>query len=121
MNLNWLKRLSWIGFFIGGIVVGTNLSKVSEAPVTVPLLENALVEVTRIEYGEKSVRPPHVRPRNQVIVFIDDARYQVSYQNVKTETRNRKSGDIIWHLQGEEAPTLTNLGGKYRTVVVNLK
>ena len=122
MNLNWLKRSIWTGcLFFGGILVGTNLSRVAETPATVPLLQNTHVEVNRIEYPEKSVRSPHVRPRSQVIVFIDDAHYQVVYQNGKTETRERKAGDIIWHSQGEEAPTLTNLGAKYRTVVVNLK
>jgi len=78
MNLNWLKRSIWTGcLFFGGILVGTNLSRVAETPATVPLLQNAHVEVTRIEYPEKSVRSPHVRPRSQVIVFIDDAHYQV--------------------------------------------
>ena len=36
--------------------------------------------------------------------------------------QERKSGDVIWHTQGEDAPQLINQGAKpYRTVVIELK
>ena len=35
--------------------------------------------------------------------------------------RERKSGEVLWHSKGEDAPVLTNLGSKpYRTLVVEL-
>jgi hypothetical protein len=56
-----------------------------------------------------------------VIVFLDEASYEVVYANGKKEQRERTSGDVIWHSRGEEAPTLNNIGKTYRTVVVNIK
>jgi hypothetical protein len=35
--------------------------------------------------------------------------------------RERKSGDVIWHDKGEDAPRLTNAGKPYRTLVIELK
>jgi hypothetical protein len=36
--------------------------------------------------------------------------------------RERKSGEVIWHNKGEDAPVLINLGSKpYRTLVIELK
>ena len=36
--------------------------------------------------------------------------------------QERKSGDVIWHAQGEDAPRLVNQGERaYRTVVIELK
>ena len=38
------------------------------------------------------------------------------------QAAERKSGDVIWHDKGEDAPQLTNAGAKpYRTVVIELK
>jgi hypothetical protein len=64
-----------------------------------------------------------VRAHDQVIVFLDDCRYERTDPQTGEKTiRERKSGDVIWHAKGEDAPRLVNAGNKaYRTVVVELK
>ena len=58
-----------------------------------------------------------------MIVFLDDCRYErVDPESGQKTIRERKSGDVIWHDKGEDAPQLTNQGKKpYRTIVVELK
>ena len=42
--------------------------------------------------------------------------------NGEKTVRERKSGDVIWHSKGEDAPLLVNAGEKaYRTLVIELK
>ena len=46
---------------------------------------------------------------DQVIVFLDDCRYErLDPQTGQKTIRERKSGDVIWHDKGEDAPQLTN-------------
>lgn len=86
-------------------------------------LENARVKVTEVSGTPGVPREPYVRPSDQVIVFLDDCKYQVKDSKTEEKTvRERKSGDVIWHNKGEGAPELVNLGTKpYRTVVIELK
>ena len=86
-------------------------------------LENARVKVTEVTYLPGTPREPYIRAHDQVIVFLDDSRYERLDSKTKEKTiRERKSGEVIWHDKGEDAPQLTNLGGKpYRTLVVELK
>ena len=58
-----------------------------------------------------------------MIVFLDDCKYErIDSQTHEKTVRRRKSGEVIWHNKGEDAPVLTNLGTKpYRTLVVELK
>jgi hypothetical protein len=115
---------SGLVLFLSGVLLGTASSwawTASKRPGSETILENDKVQVNRVLYEKDSVRLAHTRPRDQVIVFLDDARYSVAPAGGKKELRERKSGDVIWHSRGEEAPTLTNLGTSYRTVVVNLK
>ncbi len=86
-------------------------------------LENARVKVTELDYEPGKPREKSIRPSDQVIVFLDDCRYErIDPDTGMKTTRERKSGDVIWHNKGEAAPVLTNTGNKtYRTLVIELK
>jgi len=86
-------------------------------------LENTRVRVSEIDYAPNQPRARYIRPTDQVIVFLDDSRYQrVDSKTGAKEIRERKSGDVIWHNKGEDAPVLTNMGSKpYRTLVIEVK
>src|SRR5262249_25685374 len=86
-------------------------------------LENKRVRISEVTYAPGAPRERYIRPTDQVIVFLDDCRYERLDSQTKEKTiRERKSGDVIWHDKGEDAPQLTNLGAKaYRTLVVELK
>jgi hypothetical protein len=86
-------------------------------------LENARVRVTQLDYEPGQPREKSIRPADQVIVFLDDSRYQrIDPDTGAKEVRTRKSGDVIWHNKGEVAPVLTNLDKKtYRTLVIEIK
>jgi hypothetical protein len=68
-------------------------------------------------------RERYVRPTDQVIIFLEDCRYQRLDSKTKEKTIIvRKSGDVIFHMKGEDAPELTNLGtNTYRTLVIGVK
>jgi hypothetical protein len=97
-------------------------SGMATLPKTVKL-ENARVKVTEVTYQPGVARERYIRPTDQVIVFLDDSRYERIDSKTKEKTiRERKSGEVIWHDKGEDAPVLTNLGKKsYRTLVIELK
>jgi hypothetical protein len=86
-------------------------------------LENAKVRVKEVVYAPGVPRERYTRPTDQVIVFLDDSQYERIDSATKERTvRTRKSGDVIWHDKGEDAPVLKNLGAKpYRTLVIELK
>ncbi|HYI97238.1 MAG TPA: hypothetical protein VEX68_27105 [Bryobacteraceae bacterium] len=86
-------------------------------------LENAKVKVSEVTYEPGVPRERYIRPTDQVIVFLDDSRYERTDSRTKEKTiRERKSGDVIWHDKGEDAPVLINLGTKpYRTLTIELK
>ena len=85
-------------------------------------LENAKVRVNEVVYVPGVKRERYIRPTDQVIVFLDDSKYRRTDSTTKEQTvRERKSGDVIWHDKGEDAPVLENLGTKpYRTLVIEL-
>jgi hypothetical protein len=91
-------------------------------PSTVKL-ENARVRISEVLYAPGVPRERYVRPTDQAIVFLDDCRYERTDSATKEKTvRERKSGEVIWHNKGEDAPVLINLGSKpYRTLVIELK
>jgi hypothetical protein len=91
-------------------------------PTTVKL-DNAKVRVTEVTSGVRAVRERGVRTADQVIVFLDDCRYErIDPATGEKTIRERKSGDVIWHDKGEDAPQLTNAGSKpYREIVIELK
>jgi hypothetical protein len=86
-------------------------------------LDNAKVHVTEVTSGVRAVRERGVRGADQVIVFLDDCRYErIDPVTGEKTIRERKSGDVIWHDKGEDAPQLTNAGSKpYREIVIELK
>ena len=86
-------------------------------------LENAKVKVSEVAYLPGVPRDRYIRPTDQVIVFLDDCKYErIDSQTKEKTVRERKSGDVIWHDKGEDAPVLTNLGTKpYRTLTIELK
>jgi hypothetical protein len=91
-------------------------------PTTVKL-DNAKVHVTEVTSGVRAVRERGVRGADQVILFLDDCRYErIDPVTGEKTIRERKSGDVIWHDKGEDAPQLTNAGSKpYREIVIELK
>src|SRR5712692_7817338 len=75
-------------------------------PSTVKL-ENSWVKVTEVTYAPGVPRDRYIRDNNQVIVFLDDCKYERTDSKTKEKTvRERKSGDVIWHDRGEDAPQL---------------
>ena len=86
-------------------------------------LENARVRISELDYEPGNPREKSIRQSDQVIVFLDDSKYErIDPDTGAKEVRTRKSGDVIWHNKGEVAPVLTNLAGKtYRTLVIELK
>jgi hypothetical protein len=86
-------------------------------------LENKRVRVSEITYAPGAPRERSIRPTDQVIVFLDDCRYERLDSQTKEKTiRERTGGEVIWHDKGEDAPQLTNLGTKpYRTLLIELK
>ncbi len=86
-------------------------------------LENPRVKVTEVTYLPGVARPRSIRATDQVIVFVDDCRYErIDSKTGEKTVRQRKAGDVIWHDKGEDAPQLTNLGQRpYRTLVVEIR
>jgi len=86
-------------------------------------LENSRVRVSESVSAPGASRPRHVRTSDQVIVFLDDCRYERTDPSTGGKsTQVRKSGDVIWHSKGEQAPVLVNTGtAAYRTLVIELK
>jgi hypothetical protein len=91
-------------------------------PSTVKL-ENARVRISEVIYAPGVPRERYIRPTDQAIVFLDDCRYERTDSETNEKSiRERKSGEVIWHNKGEDAPVLINLGSKpYRTLVIELK
>ena len=86
------------------------------------LLQNKRVKVTELIYEPGVPRERYIRPTDQIIVFLDDCRYERTDSKTGERTiRERKSGEVIWHDKGEDAPRLINLGAQpYRTLVIEL-
>jgi len=86
-------------------------------------LENAKVKVSNVVYEPGVPRERYTRPTDQIIVFLDDCKYErKDSQTGEKLIRERKSGEVLWHNKGEDAPVLTNLGAEpYRTLVIELK
>lgn len=86
-------------------------------------LENDKVKVTEVVYLPGGPRERFIRPTDQVIVFLDDCKYQrIDSGSGEKTVRERKAGETIWHNKGEDAPVLINLGSKpYRTLVIEIK
>ena len=86
-------------------------------------MDNARIRVKEIVYMPGVARERYTRPTDQLIVWLDDAKYERLDSVTKEKTvRERKRGEILWHNKGEDAPVLTNLGSKpYRSLTIELK
>ncbi len=86
-------------------------------------MENVRARVKEMVYEPGVPRERHIRATDQVIVFLDDCRYERTDSKTGEKTvRERKAGDVIWHDRGEDAPRLVNAGARaYRTLVIELK
>ena len=86
-------------------------------------LSNKRVKVTEVVYQPGVPRERYIRPTDQVIVFLDDCKYQrIDSKTGEKTIRERKSGEVIWHDKGEDAPVLINLGTKpYRSLTIELE
>ena len=87
------------------------------------VLENSNVRVSEVTYEPGVPRNRFIRAHKQVIVFLDDCSYQrIDSATGEKTVRTRKSGEVIWHDKGEDAPVLINQGSKaYRTMVIEIK
>jgi hypothetical protein len=112
-----LALISWSGLFIANMEAQTSSNQMK---VT---LENEKVKVSEVTYQPGKPRERYIRPTDQVIVFLDDCKYQRTDSKTGEKTvRERKAGEVIWHDKGEDAPVLINLGSKdYRTLLIELK
>lgn len=84
-------------------------------------LDNERVNVSESVTPQGARRETYVRPTDQLIVFLDDAKYQATEPDGKTSIRERKAGDVVWHTKGEKAPLLVNQGATYRNLIIALK
>ena len=116
------KAILWSAASSALAVVAMWCLRGAELPSKVKL-ENAHVVVREVTYMPGVARERSIRATNQVIVFLDDCRYERTDPATNEKTiRERKSGDVIWHDKGEDAPQLINMGSKtYRTLVIELK
>lgn len=92
-------------------------------PAYKTMLENARVEVTERIVAPGGERTPYIRPTDQVIVFLNDTRYERTDPATGDKTvRSRKAGEVIWHDKGENAPKLVNLDSEpFRSLVIAIK
>ena len=87
------------------------------------LLDNVRATVSEIVYEPGVPRAPHIRPTDQIIVFLDECEYErTDAVTGEKTTRKRKAGEVIWHDRSENAPQLVNKGSKpYRSLLIELK
>ncbi len=87
------------------------------------VLENPRVEVIDRSIPPGGERVPYIRPSDQVIVFLNDAKYErIDAETGEKIVRTRKGGDVIWHDRGENAPKLVNVGSEpFRSLIIQLK
>lgn len=111
-----LRRLYPLAAFLAGWALHAALP-------TKTLLSNPRVNVIETTYLPGVPRERGVRATDQVIVFLDDCAYERKDPATGELTiRKRKSGEVLWHDKGEDAPQLTNKGDKpYRTLTIELK
>lgn len=114
-----------IAIFVLGIATGLAMSgklNKDNAPTSKMVLDNARVNISEVTAAPKSEREPYTRPSDQIIVFIDEADYELTDAAGKKILKHRVPGEIVWHNKGEAAPLLVNKGRKaYRNLVIALK
>ncbi|MGH7248253.1 MAG: hypothetical protein ACREH9_09130 [Pseudomonadota bacterium] len=118
-----MKRIVLTALASSALTAVTIFQLFGAPPAAKIALENAHVKVSEITYPAGAVRPRSIRPANEVIVFLDGCRYERTDPKTGAKTiRQRKSGEVIWHNKGEDAPVLRSLtSNSYREIVVELK
>jgi hypothetical protein len=93
------------------------------APSMKVVLENDRVKVTERIIAPGGERTPYIRPTDQVIVFLNDTKYErIDAETGETIVRERAGGEVIWHFSGENAPKLVNVHeAPFRSLVIELK
>jgi hypothetical protein len=121
--MNKTRLCATVALFSSAVTVLTMYALGFAAQVKEVKLDNARVKVTNVIYEPGVPRERYIRPTDQVIVFLDDCKYQrIDSKTGEKIVRERKSGEVLWHDKGEDAPVLINLGSKsYRTLVIELK
>lgn len=117
------KTILWTAAISSALTLGAVWSLGWATLPSKVVLENAHVRVTEVAYAPGVPRERFTRPTSQLIVFLDECRYQRLDSTTGEKTvRERKPGEVIWHDKGEDAPQLINLGSQpYRTLVIELK
>lgn len=85
-------------------------------------MENPRVRVSHVVFEPGVPREGYVRPTAQVVVFLDDCRYQrVDAETGAKLMRERRAGETLWHEAGEQAPVLINAGNvPFRTLIIEI-
>jgi hypothetical protein len=93
------------------------------APAEKIVLENDRVRVTERVLAPRGERTPFIRATDQVIVFLNDTKYErIDAETGQKIVRERAGGEVIWHDAGENAPKLVNLHREpFRSLVIELK
>ena len=69
------------------------------------------MKVSEVVYEPGVPRNRHIRATDQVVVFLEDCRYQrVDSKTGEKTVRERTAGEVIYHDRGEDAPVLINAG-----------
>lgn len=86
------------------------------------LTENPRARVTEVVYEPGVRRESYLRPTDQIIVFLEDCKYdRIDSETGTALRRTRKSGEVLWHAKGEVAPVLVNIGQRaFRTLLIEL-
>ncbi|MEP7337611.1 MAG: hypothetical protein ABI977_07680 [Acidobacteriota bacterium] len=117
----WLSGLAVV-IFVAGLSTGLAIAgKIATAPEPKVLLDNPRVTVSEITMSPDARRESYKRPTDQIIVFLDPASYEATDAQGQKQAKQRKSGEIVWHNKGEDAPLLVNKGKSYRNLVIALK
>jgi hypothetical protein len=92
-------------------------------PATRVVLENDRVKVTERVIAPGGERTPYIRPADQVIVFLNDTKYErIDAETDEKIVRERAGGEVLWHDAGENAPKLVNVHAQpFRSLVIELK
>ena len=91
-------------------------------PETKVVLENERVRVTERVIAPQGERTPYIRATDQVIVFLNDTKYErIDAETGDAVVRERRGGEVIWHDAGENAPKLVNVdSAPFRSLVIEL-
>jgi hypothetical protein len=117
----WLSGLAVV-IFVAELSTGLAIAgKITPAPEPKVLLDNPRVTVTEMTMSPEARREGYKRLTDQIIVFLDPANYEATDAQGQKQVKQRKSGEIIWHNKGEDAPLLVNKGKSYRNLVIALK